>query len=187
MDTRLGYARAALSAVLLVATACAPAAPAPGPSVKSVVPGTSTASDQPRSGGRVIVGDQSDSKTLQPVLSTDTASSLVWARMYLGLIDVDHTTGAPVPWLAEKWEVSPDSKTMTFTLRDGLKWSDGSAFSGDDFTFTVEPGMRSKRTGRKNNFQDIIGGKDYRDGEAQWDSRINVDGKILTALIEAAS
>jgi peptide/nickel transport system substrate-binding protein len=186
MDTRLGYARAALSAVLLVATACAPAAPAPGPSVTSVVPGTSTATDQPRSGGRLIVGDQSDSKTLQPVLSTDTASSLVWARMYYSLIDVDHTTGAPVPSLAEKWEVSPDSKTMTFTLRDGLQWSDGSAFSGDDFAFTVEAVMRSKRTVRKNIFQDIIGAKDYRDGKAESISGIKVDGKTITVQLETA-
>src|SRR6266851_1376845 len=144
MNTRLGHVKATLSAFVLIGTACAPVAPAPaaaptnaatgaGPTL--VVAPAATTADQPKPGGRLIVGDGSDSKTLQPVISTDTSSSLVWARMYETLIDVDPMTGSPVPRLAEKFEVSPDSKTMTFTLRDGLQWSDGSAFSGDDFAF----------------------------------------------------
>src|SRR5258708_18615624 len=178
MPRRLGNGKAALSAIVIIGPACAPGAPAPAAGPTSVVPAAGrtsaavpTTADQPKAGGRLIVGDQSDSKTLQPVISTDTSSSLVWARMYETLIDVDPKTGSPVPRLAEKLEVSPDSKTMTFTLRDGLQWSDGSAFSGDDFAFTVEAVMRSKRTVRKNIFQDIIGAKDYRDGKAESISR----------------
>jgi peptide/nickel transport system substrate-binding protein len=199
MHTRLGYVKAALSAFVIVATACGPAAPAPGPAGSAAGPtaaapgpgGTAgaaapTAADQPKAGGRLIIGDASDSKTLQPVISTDTSSSLVWARMYEGLLDVDAKTGTPVPRLAEKFDMSADSKTMTFTLRDGLQWSDGSAFSGDDFAFTVEAVMRSKRTVRKNIFQDIIGAKDYRDGKAESISGIKVDGKTITVSLETA-
>ncbi|GCE31228.1 peptide ABC transporter substrate-binding protein [Dictyobacter alpinus] len=41
-----------------------------------------------------------------------------------------------VPWLATayKWQ---DPKTLNFTIRDGVKWSDGQAFSADDVVFTL--------------------------------------------------
>ncbi|MDX6231978.1 MAG: peptide/nickel transport system substrate-binding protein [Nocardioidaceae bacterium] len=41
------------------------------------------------------------------------------------LTDQDPKTGKIVPWLATKWTVSPDAKTYTFTLRDGVTFSDG--------------------------------------------------------------
>lgn len=44
--------------------------------------------------------------------------------------------GELVPWLATKYEWSADNKTLTFTLRDDVKWSDGQAFSASDVAYT---------------------------------------------------
>ena len=194
----------ALTASLLAITACgpasAPAAPTPAPSAPTSAPAAATTAPaaavqptaplvpaptaapagQPKPGGRLIYGSFSDAKVLNPVLSDDVGSSDVWGRIYESLTDVNAKTGEPSPRLAEKFEVSPDSKTYTFTLRDGLKWSDGSAFSGEDFKFTAEAVMRSKKTVRKNNFQDIVGAKDFGDGKAEDISGIKVDGKTIT-------
>lgn len=41
------------------------------------------------------------------------------------LTDQDPKTGEIVPWLAQKWEVSPDGKTYTFHLRDGVTFANG--------------------------------------------------------------
>lgn len=40
--------------------------------------------------------------------------------------------------IAESWEVSPDAKTWTFHLREGMKWSDGSDFTTDDWKWWYE-------------------------------------------------
>ena len=44
--------------------------------------------------------------------------------------------GEMVPWLATKFEWSADNKKLTMTLRDDVKWSDGTAFSSKDVAFT---------------------------------------------------
>ncbi len=41
------------------------------------------------------------------------------------------------PWLADKADFSADAKTITFTLRDGVKWSDGQPFTSADVVFTL--------------------------------------------------
>jgi peptide/nickel transport system substrate-binding protein len=43
------------------------------------------------------------------------------------LTDQDPTTGKIVPWLATGWKVSKDARSYTFTLRDGVTFSDGTA------------------------------------------------------------
>jgi ABC-type transport system substrate-binding protein len=40
-----------------------------------------------------------------------------------------------VPNVAESFTVSPDAKTYTFKLREGMKWSDGAPFSADDILY----------------------------------------------------
>lgn len=46
--------------------------------------------------------------------------------------------GKETPWLATGYKFSSDGKTLTYTLRDGVKWSDGQAFSADDVVFTFQ-------------------------------------------------
>ena len=41
------------------------------------------------------------------------------------------------PDLAERWSISPDGRTYTFTLRAGIRWSDGVPITSQDFEYTV--------------------------------------------------
>ena len=43
-----------------------------------------------------------------------------------------------VPGQAESFEVSDDGLTYTFHLRDGLKWSDGSDLTAEDFVYSYK-------------------------------------------------
>ena len=48
------------------------------------------------------------------------------------------STGTLVPGNAESWDISDDGLTYTFHLRDGLKWSDGSDLTAEDYVYTIQ-------------------------------------------------
>ncbi|GAB3919285.1 ABC transporter substrate-binding protein [Microlunatus endophyticus] len=53
-------------------------------------------------------------------------------------LDQDKTLPVPHPSLAEKWDVSEDLKTWTFTLRKGVTFHDGTAFNADAVIFQLD-------------------------------------------------
>jgi len=56
---------------------------------------------------------------------------------------------------AQKLDISADGKTYTFTLRDGLKWSDGSAITADDYVYPIEQAGKEDTTNPENNYVGI--------------------------------
>lgn len=58
-------------------------------------------------------------------------------NVYEGLVKLDGS-GEIVPLLAEKWAVSSDQKTYTFTLRKGVTFSNGAPFTAKDAVFSIE-------------------------------------------------
>ncbi|WP_017719722.1 ABC transporter substrate-binding protein [Kamptonema formosum] len=76
----------------------------------------------------------SDPKTFNAVLSEESPN--VFGLTYEGLIRENGLTGEVEPALAESWEISPDKKRIVFTLRQGLKWSDGEPLTADDVVFS---------------------------------------------------
>ena len=81
----------------------------------------------------VVLGEP---KTFNYLLTQETTSSDVLALMYEGLITTDPTTSKVVPALAESWDISADGKTITYLLKENLKWSDGEPLTVDDVVFT---------------------------------------------------
>ena len=54
------------------------------------------------------------------------------------LMIVNPVKGDPVPWLGTSWKADEDGMGVTFTLRDGVKWSDGQPLTADDVVYTFE-------------------------------------------------
>ncbi|MBN1431079.1 MAG: ABC transporter substrate-binding protein [Anaerolineae bacterium] len=54
------------------------------------------------------------------------------------ILHFDYTGATIMPSLAKDWSVSDDGKTITITLRKGVKWSDGEPLTADDFIFWFE-------------------------------------------------
>ena len=61
----------------------------------------------------------------------------LWNLQYATLTDKAADDFATIPGLAESWEASDDGLTYTYTLRDGLKWSDGEPLTADDIAWTI--------------------------------------------------
>ncbi|MEM8642760.1 MAG: ABC transporter substrate-binding protein [Cyanobacteria bacterium P01_G01_bin.54] len=53
-----------------------------------------------------------------------------------GMVSQNGMTGELEPALAERWEFSEDKRQITFTLRKGLRWSDGEPLTADDVVFS---------------------------------------------------
>jgi peptide/nickel transport system substrate-binding protein len=81
---------------------------------------------------------RSEPKTLNPLLAADDASETI--RYLTGgvLMRVDRLTQDLEPELSTSWKVTNGGKTITFQLRDGLRFSDGTPFSGDDVAYTMQ-------------------------------------------------
>lgn len=54
--------------------------------------------------------------------------------VYEGLVTQD-AKGNLIPGVASDWQISPDGKTYTFTLKEDARWSDGTQVSADDFIY----------------------------------------------------
>ncbi|WP_309081960.1 ABC transporter substrate-binding protein [Zhihengliuella sp.] len=87
----------------------------------------------PASAGPVTfrVGTPAGPASLDPAVVADAESHRVTRQLFEGLVGVDPDSGAPAPALAEAWEVSDDGLTYTFTLRDGVRFHDGTELTGD--------------------------------------------------------
>jgi peptide/nickel transport system substrate-binding protein len=77
-------------------------------------------------------------KTFNPLLVDEDSSETI--RYLTGgvLVRVNRNTQALEPDLATAWKVSKDARTITFTLREHVYFSDGTPFSAEDVAVTVE-------------------------------------------------
>ncbi len=64
--------------------------------------------------------------------------------VYETLIYFNNANGSANPWLAEKWQWSKDLKEITFTLRKGVKFNDGTPMTADDVLFSALLGKTNK-------------------------------------------
>jgi peptide/nickel transport system substrate-binding protein len=97
---------------------------------------TTTTSQTPVKGGKLIEGTISDISNFAVLNSGDVNSTQMIVLMFDGLQSIS-AKGDNVPMLASgPPTISSDQLTFTFKLRSGLKWSDGQALTADDVAFT---------------------------------------------------
>lgn len=91
------------------------------------LPCLSFADGAPVSGGTLNWGVETQPRTLNPQLNGQDKVELLLRNAYESLL-AQKPDGSFVPWLATGYKVSADGKTYTFTLRDGVKFTDGAPF-----------------------------------------------------------
>ena len=110
--------------------------------------------------GRLVLALGGEPSILNPILSSDSASSAVEGPIFSGMIRFNEKLEA-VPDLAESWKVSKNGLVWTFKLKKNVKWHDGAPFTADDVKLTfdsiLDPKVNSVRRG-----DFIIDGKPIR-------------------------
>lgn len=98
---------------------------------------TADEADAVASAGEKILSVQvgPDPETIDPALNSAVDGGNMLLHSFECLLAVDQN-GQLAPGQAESWETSEDGLTWTFHLRDGLKWSDGSDLTANDFVYS---------------------------------------------------
>ncbi|ROP64470.1 ABC transporter substrate-binding protein [Curtobacterium sp. ZW137] len=122
--TRAAGLVAGATALLLALTACTGA-------------GTSTTSSSPVTGGTLTYASGDAEPTcLDPHVGGNYPQALLSTQYIEELVGLDD--GKPTPSLATKWTTSDDGKTLTFTLRDDVTFTDGTPFDAAAVVANIE-------------------------------------------------
>jgi peptide/nickel transport system substrate-binding protein len=101
---------------------------------------TSAATDHAAAGTSVTISNE-QGQTWTCGFNPFNASLVDWSfgPVYESLVFVDELkSGAATPWLASKYAWSNHNKTITFTIRPGVKWSDGKPLTAADVAYTFQ-------------------------------------------------
>jgi peptide/nickel transport system substrate-binding protein len=90
-----------------------------------------------RSGGELHFALHTEPKTLNPLLVADDASDTVRYMTAGVLLRLNRRTQQLQPELATSWKVLDGGRQISFKLRDGIVFSDGTPFSAEDVQFTM--------------------------------------------------
>jgi peptide/nickel transport system substrate-binding protein len=101
-------------------------------------PGAATATY----GGTVTFGLENDVSNLDPMMSGLFVDRNIHYAMYDSLVRVT-PKGEIVGWLAESWTTTDEGKTVTFKLRQGVKYHDGSVFDAESVKWNLERYMKT--------------------------------------------
>ena len=118
------------------------------------------AQDEPTPGGTITWADY-EPNTLNPYIASEAIARATIALVNRGLTSVS-PAGEVVPILVEQIPsvenggISEDGKTITWTLKPGLMWSDGEPLTSDDIKFTWEAVSNPESTATQTQGFDLI-------------------------------
>jgi peptide/nickel transport system substrate-binding protein len=126
----------ALSAVCALVTACGG-----GSSSGQSSSSTSSAGGSSKIGGKLVMDNESGSTwtcQFNPFNSAELGPGITFALVYepLQYVNILQSNNPPVPMLASSSQWSDGFRTLTFTIRKGVTWTDGKPFSAADVAYT---------------------------------------------------
>jgi peptide/nickel transport system substrate-binding protein len=131
---------AALATVTLCVSACTGSAKKRTNSTSAKPGGSTAASSAPKQGGTVTISnEQGQTWTCQfnpfnPAVYLESVGFVYEPLVFVNLLRNQEET----PMLAQSYKWSADKKSILFTIRSGVTWSDGQPFTADDVVFTFD-------------------------------------------------
>jgi peptide/nickel transport system substrate-binding protein len=191
-------AMVAATALSLGVAACGSSSDDNNKSSSSSSSNTSSATSTPASGGggktggtiNVLQGTAPDYLDPSEAYTTQAAETM-WIS-YLGLYTYAHKSGTDggkvIPAIAQDFpQISNNGKTYDLTIRQGLKYSDGSAVKASDFPFAIQRAIKLNWGGKSFFTGYIKGASAFDTGKSKSISGIKADdasGKITITLTQ---
>ncbi|MDR7303839.1 ABC transporter substrate-binding protein [Haloactinomyces albus] len=147
----------ALAASAMVVSACATPGAEPeqdagqDPQYQVGIIGADQQQGQPVDGGTLTIAAYSEARSLDPAKTIPTGSSggTALAAVYDVLMRYDPESGTYEPWLAESLESNADDTTWTLTLREGVRFSDGTPLDAKAVVGSIQRYMQKNGFGTK--------------------------------------
>ncbi|MFZ0455857.1 MAG: ABC transporter substrate-binding protein [Ignavibacteriaceae bacterium] len=116
--------------------------------------------ETPVDSNRVVVGLTSDVSTLSPLFAFNLDEGSITELLFISLVQPDWNEAKSnleiKPMFAKNWDWNKDSSSITFNLRDDVKWSDGKDCTAEDVVFSFDvysdPKVQSRMYGEFGNF-----------------------------------
>jgi peptide/nickel transport system substrate-binding protein len=172
----------------------APAASASAGGGEIDLTGTDYAPEEGTDGGQIIIGDWQEANQFNPYYASQVTeanvASATWATLTVLTHDYRYAPdlATDVPTVDNGGVKAPgddgDAMTVTWTLRDGLKWSDGEDLTCDDFKYAAEWVLNEENVGVITaGWEDLKGGAEgiecTSDTEMVWHFETIFEGYIL--------
>lgn len=134
----------------LIVAACAPqVAPTTAPSSSSSAAPAGTAAPQPttgpKTGGILKIATFADATGLGNPPTMLTTYDLVMSKTCIESLGRFDPSGVMVPWLADNWKTDATAKTITVTLKKGIKFHDGTDFNAAACKWNIDHFVGAKR------------------------------------------
>jgi len=100
-------------------------------------------------GGRLVIGTTDLPATISPLTPSIFGSNDILDLLFMSLHRIDPKTGKMKPELAASWEFSEDLTSITYYLRNDVKWWDGQPVTAEDVLYTYER-MKDPKTNYPN-------------------------------------
>lgn len=131
----------------------------------------------PRHGGWLHVASYTNVRTLDPAVAFDEIANTIEHFLFAKLIDFSSTGQGFVPDLAERWEVSEDGLRLTFYLRRGALFHDGTEVLASDFKRSIERALHPDTPCPISSFYERIAGyNDFVQRKSPGIRGVKVDG-----------
>jgi len=156
---------------MLLVSACGPNAPTTAPPAATTAPAAGVAATTAPAAAAATTAPATAASNTAPVvlkmarnaepgifvpwLIDDNTALFTMGNVYDGLVRVTKDGANLEPALATKWDTSPDGLTWTFTLRPGVKFSDGTPLTSNDVKVSLDLARGGTRTVWKDNYKAI--------------------------------
>jgi len=123
---------------LVVLAACGSSGGSGGTTSGGSTSGGSTSAGTPVHGGKLTFAAVQDAQSMNKSTVFDNNSIWIFEQIFQQLYTVSADGKSVVPQLATSYKVSSDKKTYTFTLRPGVKFSNGQPMTSKDVKFSID-------------------------------------------------